>query len=138
MIHEELARLKTGTRELRHFGWLVGGILTALGLWFWWRGRSISPYFLVPGIPLVVLGTVYPQVLRRLYVLWMGLALVLGLVVSTVILVVFFYLVVTPVSFVARLAGKDFLSQKWNRNAQTYWIDRPAVEPAKKSYEQQF
>jgi hypothetical protein len=68
----------------------------------------------------------------------MALAFLLGFVVSTVFLTVFFYLVVTPVGLIARLSGKDFLERKWS-NAPSYWLVRPASAakpPAE--YERQF
>lgn len=138
MIRQELARLKTGTRELRQFGWLVGGIFTALGLWFWWRGKTYYPCFLAPGIPLVLLGTIWPSALRRVYIAWMGLALVLGLAVSTTILTLLFYLAVTPIGLAAKLFGKDFLNRKLQPQAKSYWMPRAAEPMTRKRYDQQF
>src|SRR5690242_5390567 len=117
MFKEELKRLQTGPRELRKFGLLVGGVFCLLALWSLWRGKAHWIWFLIPGVPLVVLGAVFPAVLRRVYIGWMALAFVLGLVMSTILLTVFFYLVVTPIALCARLAGKDFLSRKAAANA---------------------
>lgn len=140
MIRQEIARLKTGTRELRQFGWLVGGIFTALGIgfWFWGRAKGLHFYFLAPGLLLVVFGTVYPAVLRRVYLAWMTLALVLGLIVSTLLLTLFFYLVITPIGFVAKICGKDFLNRRLQPHAESYWVPRASEEMSRKRYEQQF
>ena len=84
-------------------------------------------------------GLVFPKALKPVYIGWMSLALVLGLVVSTVLLTVFFFLVITPVGLVARLAGKDFLRLKLRPEDTTYWIRREqkvATSPA--DYEKQF
>jgi len=53
MIREEIKQLKTGTRELRNFGVLVGAVFAALGLLFLLRGKARYPYFLAPGILLL-------------------------------------------------------------------------------------
>ena len=139
MIREEIRQLETGKRELRKFGLLVGAVFTLLGIWFWWRGKGSYPYFLAPGAVLVVLGTVAPRVLRLIYVGWMSLAFLLGFAVSNILLTLFFYVIVTPVGLVARLAGKDFLNRKLDGQTESYWImrDRSAPEQ-KKNYEQQF
>jgi hypothetical protein len=63
MIRAEIKQLKTGPRELRKFGFTVGAVFMLLGVWFWWRGKSRFPYFLAPGILLIVLGTAAARVL---------------------------------------------------------------------------
>ena len=56
MIAQELKTLKTGKRELRNFGLLVGGVFLLLGLFFWYKGKTYDTVFFVVGAPLVVLG----------------------------------------------------------------------------------
>jgi hypothetical protein len=139
MLRDEIRQLKTGDRELRKFGLLVGGVFAALGILFWLRGKAYYPWLLVPGVSLVFLGMFGPKVLRYVYIGWMSLALVLGFVVSHVILTLFFFLVISPIGLVARLAGKDFLRRKLEPQAKTYWLrrDRPAPKTPS-DYERQF
>src|SRR6185369_11970595 len=111
-IRQDIKELKTGAPELRKFGWLVGGVFTVLGLLMWLRHKPHFPYFLTPGLVLVVLGTVAPKILKPVYIAWMSMAIVLGFVVSHVILTLFFFAVITPIGLVARLFGKDFLGLK--------------------------
>ena len=139
MIREELKELKTGPRELRKFGLVVGGVFALLAAYFYWRTKPYAPYFLIPACPLLVLGAVWPRSLKWVYLAWMILALVLGLVVSTILLTLFFYLVVTPIGLFARIVGKDFLSLRLRPDAESYWIRRTNVTPkARHEYEQQF
>ena len=139
MIRAEIQELDTSPRNLRKFGLVVGGVFGLLAVWFWWRGKAFYPYVLIPGVSLVVFGLIWPKLLKQVYVIWMSLALVLGLIVSTALLTILFYLVVTPVGLVARLSGKDFLSQKLDPKANSYWIDRDRSIPRRMNdYEQQF
>jgi hypothetical protein len=139
MLRHELKQLPCGLPELRKFGWSVGGVLLALGLWFWWRGKPWAPWLLAPGGALTLAGLIYPACLRKVYVGWMGLALVLGHVVSTVLLTIFFYLVITPVGLLARLLGKDFLRRRWQPEGATYWLERdPKTPPDRAGLERQF
>src|SRR2546430_459038 len=139
MIRQDLKELKTDDRQLRKFGLLVGGVVAVLGLLLWLRGK---PHFLWPlasGTTLMALGLAWPRGLKQIYVAWMTLAIVLGFVVSTLLLTVFFFLIVTPVGLVARLLGKDFLRLKLDREAKTYWISREGKGPkAPAEYERQF
>ena len=139
MIRQEIKQLKTGARELRKFGLLVGAVFAALGLLFWWRHKGHPLYFLWPGILLMIFGAAVPGALKYIYIAWMSFAIVLGFIVSNVLLTVFFILVITPIGLVARLFGKDFLGLKLDRKAPTYWIPRKSRLPGTASdYTQQF
>ena len=138
MIAQELKTLKTGKRELRNFGLLVGGVFLLLGLFFWYKGKTYDTVFFVVGAPLVVLGAIVPRILRPVFLVWMGLAICLGLVVSTILLAIFFYVVLTPVGWLARLSGKDFLQRKMHPPGESYWVKRESKEFEKASLEQQF
>ena len=139
MFLEEIKQIKTGERELRKFGLLVGGVFAALGLLMWLRGKPHFPYFLGPGVLLAGAGWLFPKVLRGLYIVWMSLAIVMGYLVSNVILTLFFFLVITPIGLAARLAGKDFLQQRRNPQAASYWQRREHRGPKPPAeYERQF
>jgi len=137
-IRDEIRQLKTGARELRRFGLLVGGVFVALGVILLLRHRPAAPYCLVIGGFLIVFGLIAPRALKYIYIAWMSLAVVLGFIVSGILLTLFFFLVITPVGWVARCFGNDFLSLKLNRASPTYWIlrERKAKKPAE--YERQF
>ncbi len=139
MIREEIKSLRTGERELRKFGLTVGGVFALLGCWFWWRGKTHFPCFLVPGVLLMLPGALVPRALKFIYIGWMSLAFILGIAVSTALLTLFFYLIVTPIGLISRLAGRDFLNRKFDRDATTYWIRRDRSSSAQtRNHEQQF
>lgn len=139
MLKAEIAQLKTDPATLRKFGLMVGAVFAGLGTWFWWRHRPVYPFFLVPAAPLLVFGAFAPTLLKEVYRVWMTIALVMGLVMSTMILTLFYYVVVTPIGLVARLAGKDFLARRLQPEANTYWIKRDRSKTKTKAdYEQQF
>lgn len=137
-IREDIKQLKTGDRDLRKFGLVVGGVFVALGLLFLWRHPGRSPYFLWPGGGLMVLGLMLPRALKWVYIAWMSLAFVLGFIMAHVILTLFFFLVITPIGLIARLCGQDFLSLKLDRAAKTYWLPRPQKVRRASDYERQF
>ena len=140
MLREDIkGLLKATPRDLRKFGLTVGGVFAGLGLLFLLRHKLWWPWFMTPGVPLLVLGAILPRSLKWIYVAWMTLAMLMGAVVSTLLLVLLFFLVVTPMGLVARLVGKDFLSQKLEPNAASYWLVRDISKPkAKHEHEQQF
>lgn len=138
-IRDDIRDLKTSPADLRKFGLLVGGVCAALGLVALLRHKPISPYLLTPGCLLVVLGAILPRCLKPVYLVWMTVAIVIGAILARVILTLFYFLVMTPVGLVARLAGRDFLSLKLDRNATTYWLQREKTGPkSRQDYERQF
>lgn len=137
-IREDIKQLKTGDRELRKFGLMVGGVLVLLGLLFLWRHPNRTPYFVWPGGVLLVLGAALPRSLKWIYLAWMSLAFVLGFVMAHVILTLFFFLVLTPVGLVARAFGQDFLNLKLDRAAKSYWRPRERKAKSPADYERQF
>jgi len=138
MIGQELRSLPCSKRDLRNFGLLVGGIFVLLSAWFYYRHKPAAPYLLIPGAPLVLLGLIAPTTLRLAYLIWMGLGLVLGLIVGTVLLSVFYFTVMSPIGWIARLTGHDFMNRKLDRNAASYWVRRAPAEPATERLLKQF
>jgi hypothetical protein len=138
MIRGEIKQLKTGARELRKFGLLVGGVFALLGVILLLRHRPAAPYFLIPGALLILSGLAAPRALKPIYIAWMSLAIVLGFVVSGVVLILFFLLVITPIGLAARCLGNDFLSLKLDRAAASYWTPRKHPPKSPAEYERQF
>ena len=139
MIQNDLEELSTTTRDLRKFGLLVGGVFLLLGGWALFRHKPAWPYLVTPGVLLVVPALALPRALKPVYLAWMALAFTLGVIVSTVILTVFYFIVITPLGVAGRLFGKDFLSEKLDPRARSYWLprDRSTVrQPA--DYEKQY
>jgi hypothetical protein len=65
--------------------------------------------YLFGAIVLHVLNMIAPQVYRPVAVLWLGFSDLLGSIISTLLLSAIFFLVVTPIGIIRRLAGKDSL-----------------------------
>ena len=143
-IREELRNIPAEISNLRSFGLVVGGVFTALWFLFW----GPLPYFLERGgnypvlagigIVLMVLGATIPRVLKPVYLGWMGVAVVIGSVVTPVILTIFFFLVLTPVGLLFRLLGRDALTRKIDRGASTYWLKKEYPIADRSRYENFF
>jgi hypothetical protein len=137
-IHADLQKLKTGARDLRKFGLTVGGVFALLGVLFLLRHRSSYPSFLGVGGVLIAFGVIWPRALKYVYIAWMAFAFTLGFVMSNLILTLLFFLLVTPIGWLARLFRKDFLARKWDKQAASYWIPCEKEKRTAESYERQF
>ena len=50
--------------------------------------------------------------------------LILGIIIAPIIMALVYFAILTPVSLVVRVFGKDLLGLKFMNKQQTYWINR--------------
>ncbi len=140
--------LRPDERTLRQFGFiaLAGFMLLALLAWQEWLlfrfglGGARVPLALgFAAVAGLALGgsLVYPKANRPLYVGLTLLALPIGIVVSSVIMGMLFYLVISPIGFLLRGIGRDPLNRHFVREAETYW-ENPRPVRENESYFRQF
>ena len=82
---------------------------------------AVSPKrhgYLIAAIVLHAMNMIVPQIFRPVAVVWLGLSTLLGEVVPKVLLSIVFFLVVTPIGFLRRLAGKDALKLREFKGSQ--------------------
>ncbi len=137
MLLNEIKNIKSSKKDLKNFGIVVGAVFLVLGFWFSYLGRSSSLVFVSAGAMLMFLGLAYPKMLKPVYRVWMAIAVVMGLIMTNVILAIFFYLAVTPFALILRLSGKHFLNLGLRTGQKSYWNYR-SHETDKVDLEKQF
>ena len=78
---------------------------------------------LVISIIFLVLGLLNSNILTPLNKVWFKIGILLGKIVSPIVMGVIFFIVVTPISLIMRILGKDVLNIKKNKK-ETYWIQK--------------
>ena len=78
-----------------------------------------------------------PSLMRLIYQIAMFIAHGISWVMMRLILGIFFYLVLSPVSLTMRALGRDLLDQKIDKNQTTYWKKR-TVKVTREQYERLF
>ena len=135
---DDLKKIKSGSKELKEFGVVVGAVFIVLGDLALMRGRTIAPYLLGFGAALFFLGVFRPAVLKPLQKAWMALAVVIGFFMSRLILSLLFYAVITPIGLMMKIFGKDILDERIDMSKASYWHPRPSAPKRKESYENQY
>ena len=138
MLIEEFNHIKESKKDLRKFGITVGSVLIIISGLLLYFEKPSAIYFGIIGVFLILAGFTYPKILKPFNKVWMGLAIVLGFVMSRVILTILFYFVLTPISFIARIFGKKFMILKYDKSAKTYWEKRTEIHKKAIDYERQF
>lgn len=120
---------KPGTRELRQFAaaFLIFGVGAGTAIYFFKDWPALVSQILWGVAPLVgIVGLVFPTLVRPVYVVMMAITLPIGMVVSTVLMIVIYYLVLTPIGILMRIFGYDPMHRRFDPTAKTYWIERPS------------
>ena len=126
-------------REEREVGLIVGGVLLALRLWWFYRGKFETVGFVLTiiGSALILLGGFAPRLLVIPRKLWMKLAEGMAYVSSRVILAMIFFLVLTPIGLVKRAMGWDPL-QRRSGSRDSFWQPYPERQKDPRHYEKMF
>jgi hypothetical protein len=129
---------RSNTARLRTFGLTLGAVCTLVSGLAWWRGSGGWPYLLTAALLLAGSAVGAPILLRPVFKSWMLLAAGLNWLMTRLILSLLFYLVVTPIGLLARLAGKHGLERRWRvPELESYWVARNGPR-GKESYDRQY
>ena len=85
--------------------------------------NELRLWALIISLIFLVLGLINSIILTPLNKSWYKFGILLGKIVSPIVMGVVFFLVVTPISLIMKLFGKDILNIKKNEK-QTYWIEK--------------
>lgn len=114
-------------KELTQFRWifLIGfGLIGAL---FFLKGKTVVSIAL-EGTAIGVWMTTWcsPLLGKGLYRVWMGFGFVMGTIVSQVVMVIIFYLVLTPIALFFKVVGRDALERR-KKDSASFWRDHPKI-----------
>lgn len=122
----------------RSFGLVFAGFFALLTLHNWWRGGRAWPFELAISVLFLALALIRPALLHWPNRGWTKLGSLLGAIVTPIVMALLFFLVITPVALLMRLAGKDSLRLRGPRQGDSYWIVREPPGPTGESMSEQF
>jgi len=125
-------------KDLRWFGVIVALVFAVLGTvaFFLWKSPKTANVLWIIGGALAVIYYAVPPLRRLMFVGWMYLVFPIGWVVGHLLLAIVYYLVVTPVGILRRTLGGDPMERKVDREAKSYWIERPPPAEAARYFRQ--
>src|SRR5947208_16585721 len=123
----------------RRFGLMLTVAFAILGAYGIFRHRSWAIYgaCFLASIVFGLLTLTIPRALAPLNKAWFYLGQGIGKIVSPIVMGIIFFGILTPISFVTRLFGRDELRLK-RRAGNSYWIDRPPSDSPANSFRNQF
>ena len=108
----------------RSFGILFFLVFLGFGLWPLTKEMSPNFYLIIISVIFLILGLLNSKLLSPLNNLWIKFGEILGKVIAPIVMAVVYFLILTPISLLVRLFGKDLIEMKFNNNVKSYWIKR--------------
>jgi len=130
---------QTTINDLRQFGIVLGFILGVFGSIHLLKGHtSAYPRFFGAGSISLGLGIFIPHLLRFPFIIFMKAAHAIGWINTRVILIIVYFVILTPISLIMRLLGKGLLDKVAKENVESYWIRTNKANTFKESLVKQF
>ncbi len=115
-------KIKIGSNK--SFGIVFFVVFLIIGLYPLIYNDNPKIWSLIISAIFLFLGLINSKLLTPLNKAWFIFGIFLGKIVSPFIMGIIFFLVVTPIGFIMKILGKDLLQLKFNKNVQTYWIEK--------------
>lgn len=118
----------TNTKELKKFGVALGCALLFWALIPLVKQQEPRLYLLVPAVLILTLGLFRPSSLKQVHKRWAQVTSIIGSVLTTLTLLIVFYLVITPLGLLKKIFGAD--TQKFCpvKDQPSYWIKKNQLD----------
>jgi hypothetical protein len=123
----------------KRFGLLFTVIFALVGIYAHFNGWNQTSVISLAGLSVLIalITLTAPKLLAPFNRLWFQLGQLMGRIVSPIVLGGIFFLILTPVSLVTRLFGRDELRLK-RKAVKSYWIDRTNEHSPAETFKNQF
>lgn len=108
----------------KSFGVLFFVVFLILGLWPLKNGEGLNFYFISASLVFLLLGLLNSKLLSPLNKSWIKLGEILGLIIAPIVMALVYFVILTPVSLIVRIFGKDLIGLKFSKKQDSYWIKR--------------
>jgi len=107
----------------KSFGILFSLVFFIVSIWPLLEGNTIRFWALSLAFIFLIIAFLKQELLKPLNNIWINFGETLGKVIAPIVMALIFFLVLTPLSFIIRIFGKDLLNLKFS-NEKSYWIKR--------------
>ena len=108
----------------RSFGILFFLVFLGFGLWPLTKELSPNIYLIIISVVFLVLGLLNSKLLSPFNKIWIKFGEILGKIIAPLIMALVYFLILTPISLLVRVFGKDLLGLKYLKQQNSYWIKR--------------
>jgi len=124
--------------QLRQFAVLFLIFIGGLGTILYFKDKPLIVSEILWNLAWIVglAGLIFPPLVRPVFVVMMAVALPIGFVVSTVLMLIIYFLIMTPIGLVMRVFGYDPMRMRPAAGAESFWIERPPSSDVRRYFKQ--
>ena len=107
------------------FKLIIAFLILCVAIWQFTEnntGNGIMYIFI--SLIFLLLGSINSKLLNPLNKIWIKFGEILGTFIAPIIMSIVYFIILTPVSFIVRIFGKDLLGLKFLKERDSYWIKR--------------
>ena len=108
----------------RSFGLLFFIVFIVVGLWPVIKGETANIYLILISLFFLIFGLINSKILSPFNRAWIKFGEILGLIIAPIIMALVYFIILTPISLIVRMLGKDLLGLKFLKKQDTYWMKR--------------
>ncbi len=108
----------------RSFGLLFFIVFLVIALWPLTKKGEINFYLISIALIFLVLGLLNSKILSPFNKAWIKLGEILGRFIAPIVMAIVYFLILTPISLLVRLFGKDLIGMKFSNDIKSYWVKR--------------
>ncbi|MGJ8644116.1 MAG: SxtJ family membrane protein [Luteolibacter sp.] len=125
--------------KLRQFGQVAPIMLLLIACLLKWRfdlPLTGMAAMVIVGILILILSKLSSKLVKPVYLALVLIGFPIGWVISHLIMLIFFFGIITPVALVFRLMGRDALHRNWDPKSESYWTEHPRSESVGRYFKQ--
>ena len=107
----------------RSFGLLFFIVFIIIGLWPLKNDLELNYIFIGISIIFLILGLMNSKILTPLNKIWVKFGELLGRIIAPIVMAIIYFFILTPISLILRIFGKDLLNLKFAKE-KSYWTKR--------------
>jgi hypothetical protein len=107
----------------KSFAILFSIVFLVIGLWPLINSEGLRVWSIVLSAIILILGLFQPKFLTPFNHGWIKFGEILGSIIAPIVMALVFFTVLTPLSIIIRIAGKDLLKMKFSKE-NSYWIKK--------------
>ena len=115
--------METKKKSTKSFGILFFIVFFVIGVWPVFNSENLRLWSIILSFLFLISGLVNANFLNPLNRAWIKFGEILGKIIAPVVMFLIFFVLITPLSFVIRIFGKDLLKTRLT-NENSYWIKR--------------
>ena len=110
-------------KKNKQFGYLFFFVLSFISIFIFFNSNKINYILISLSLIFLIITIVRPILFDGISNIWIKFGELLGKFISPLVMMLIFFLFLTPLSFIVRMMGKDLLNTKFSKQ-KSYWIKR--------------